>query len=213
MQDGINGWDAQKGPRQLAGKFRARHLASASPGESGAAEKAAPEAPGPPRRSKAQKPSAAMRSMSAPPGTLGCAWIWAAAGPWSVALWQLTPSFCLDRAFQSPSEKSPCYPPTAPLLLGRRQGRLVGHSAWVVHIHQSQQTKYRFEVFPAQTAGECEGREGSRNAGARHLLKVKEREKRAQVDHLVTRPTAREETREGLRRATHLWAVDPAASA
>ena len=90
---------------------------------------------------RAQEPSAAMRSMSAPPGTLGCAWIGAAAGPWSVALWQLTPSFCLDRGFQSPSEKSPCYPPTAPLLLGRRQGRLVGHSAWVVHIHQSQQTK------------------------------------------------------------------------
>lgn len=121
--------------------------------------------------------------------------------------------FRLDRAFQSPSEKSPCNPPTAPLLLGRRQGRLVGHSAWVVHIHQSQQTKYRFEVFPAQTAGEGEGRQGSRDAGARHLLKATEREKRAQADHLVTRPAARKETRESLRRATLLRAVDPAASA
>lgn len=36
MQDGINGWDAQKGPYQLAGEFRAQHLASTSPRESGA---------------------------------------------------------------------------------------------------------------------------------------------------------------------------------
>lgn len=68
-------------------------------------------------------------------------------------------------------------------------------------------------MFPAHTAGEGEGREGSRNAGARHLLKATEREKRAQADHLVTRLAAREETREGLRRATRLWAIDPAASA
>ena len=68
-------------------------------------------------------------------------------------------------------------------------------------------------MFPAHTAGEGEGREGSRNAGARHLLKATEREKRAQADHLVTRLAAREETRESLRRATLLRAVDPAASA
>lgn len=210
MQDGINGWDAQKGPRQLAGKFRARHLASTSPGESGASEKAAPAAPGPPRRAKAQEPSAAMPSMSAPPGTLGCVWIWAAAGPWRVALWRLTPSFCLGRAFQSPSEKCPCYPPTAPLPLGRRQGRLAGHSAWDAHSHQPQQSKYRFEAFPAHSAGEGEGREGSWDTGARHLLKATEREKRAQADHLLTRSAAREETWDRLRRATRLWAVDPA---
>lgn len=115
--------------------------------------------------------------------------------------------------FPKPLRKKPLQPSHRSPLLGRRQGRLVGHSAWVVHIHQSQQTKYRFEVFPAQTAGEGEGRQGSRDAGARHLLNATEREKRAQADHLVTRPAAREETRESLRRATLLRAVDPAASA
>ena len=151
-----------------------------------------------------------MPSMSAPPGTLGCVWIWAAAGPWRVALWRLTPSFCLGRAFQSPSEKCSCYPPTAPLPLGRRQGRLAGHSAWDAHSHQPQQSKYRVEAFPAHSAGEGEGREGSWDTGARHLLKATEREKRAQADHLLTRSAAREETWDRLRRATRLWAVDPA---
>lgn len=54
----------RRGPRQLAGKFRALHLASASPGESGASEKGAPPAPETQRRVKAPEPSAAMRSLA-----------------------------------------------------------------------------------------------------------------------------------------------------
>lgn len=96
-------------------------------------------------------------------------------------------------------KKCPCYPPTTPLPLGRRQGRLAGHSAWDARSHQPQQTKYRFEAFPAQTAGEGEGREGSWDTGARHLLKATEREKRAQEDHLLTGTAAQEETCDRLR--------------
>ena len=99
--------------------------------------------------------------------------------------------------FPKPLRKMPLLP--SHRSLGRRQGRLAGHSAWDAHSHQPQQTKYRFEAFPAQSAGEGEGREGSWDTGARHLLKDTEREKRAQGDHLLTRTAAREETRQAPR--------------
>ena len=56
----------QKGPRQLAGKFRALHLASARPGEIGVSEKGAPAAPGTQSRVKGEGSGAecAVRSMA-----------------------------------------------------------------------------------------------------------------------------------------------------
>ena len=58
-----------------------------------------------------------MRSMSAPPGTLGCAWIGAAAGPWSVALWQLTPLFAWTVVSKAPQKKAPATLPPLPFSL------------------------------------------------------------------------------------------------